>query len=140
MDADGSNVHSVSRPDKNEDFPSFSPDGRQIVYVSEDDSLIYEMNVDGRNPHPLTNRREHYKEPHYSPDGKWIVYVRWSDLWPLILVMDRHGDFISDQTPTGSTQTGYELTSLYYLVSDPSWSPDGRYVAYAVNYYNTSKS
>lgn len=58
--------------------PRFSPDGRQIAYVSgEADGKgdIWVMGVDGREPRRLTLRSDAYDYfPSWSPDGKRIVF------------------------------------------------------------------
>jgi TolB protein len=56
--------------------PSYSPDGRRIVYAGYDgnDSEIYTMNADGGDKCQVTdNNRDDY-DPSYSPDGRRIVY------------------------------------------------------------------
>jgi Tol biopolymer transport system component len=58
--------------------PRFSPDGRQLVYVSsEADGRgdIWVMGVDGRQPRRLTDRPAAYDYfPSWSPDGTRVVF------------------------------------------------------------------
>jgi len=55
---------------------SFSPDGRQILFVSDRDGDpdIYVMNADGSGVRQLTNQPGYDGGPFFSPDGQWIAY------------------------------------------------------------------
>ena len=55
---------------------SFSPDGRQILFVSDRDGDpdIYLMNGDGSAVRQLTNQPGYDGGPFFSPDGQWIAY------------------------------------------------------------------
>lgn len=60
--------------------PSFSPDGKTIVYTTWDDTesgAIYKANTTGAaRPVKLTTEKGIYRMPRFSPDGKWIVFRR----------------------------------------------------------------
>jgi imidazolonepropionase-like amidohydrolase/Tol biopolymer transport system component len=60
-----------------ESHPAFSPDGRQIAYVTWSDAergRVRVVGVDGRGGRTVVNVPGHYVEPSWSPDGRWLVY------------------------------------------------------------------
>jgi Tol biopolymer transport system component/imidazolonepropionase-like amidohydrolase len=60
-----------------ESHPAFSPDGRQVAYVTWHDGergRVRVMGVDGRGARTVVDAPGHYVEPSWSPDGRWIVY------------------------------------------------------------------
>ena len=59
--------------------PSWSNDGKTIVYTTWDDSLkgnIYKISIGSKKPVKLSRGRGYYHTPHFSADGKKIVYQK----------------------------------------------------------------
>lgn len=82
MDADGRNPRQWTVSDKSESSPLFSPDGKQILFISSKDGSanFYLMNVGGGEWHKVTNFSTGVSDPLWSPDGKWIAFS--SDVYP----------------------------------------------------------
>lgn len=104
--------------------PMLSPDGLKIAYCSLRDTIysqIYVMNSDGTAPKRLTDiKTGDACGPAWSHDGKKIAFYAFAQTQPSrnpeIWVMDADGS-----NPKKLTDHGL----------DPTWSPDGRQIAFA---------
>lgn len=111
--------------------PAWSPDGLQLVVVSnfDGDEELWLVNRDGANVVQLTINEAVDRQPTWSPDGSTIVYVSdqasavESNLFELYAVSPLDED--------GSTIR--QLTDADGSSYSPSWSPDGRVIVFASN-------
>jgi Tol biopolymer transport system component len=73
---DGTDLVRLTREPGYDAECSFSPDGKQILFVSDRDGDpdIYVMDADGGNVRQLTNAPGYDGGPFFSPDGRWITY------------------------------------------------------------------
>jgi imidazolonepropionase-like amidohydrolase/Tol biopolymer transport system component len=70
----------ITNSDELEFEPTFSPDGKSLVYVTWNDGATgaickVHLNGDSR-PVFLTSKKGMYRTPSFSPDGRWLVYTR----------------------------------------------------------------
>ena len=79
---DGQNPRQLTTSDKSESSPLFSPDGRQISFISSKDGSadLYLMPAGGGEWRKLTNISTGVSDPLWSADGKWIAFS--SDVYP----------------------------------------------------------
>ncbi|HEX5720952.1 MAG TPA: hypothetical protein VF179_32660 [Thermoanaerobaculia bacterium] len=83
MEADGSGAVNLSRNPAFDGWPSWSPDGRRILFSSNRSGTfgVYVMNADGSGVQPLMMSQpgEEHTKPIWSRDGKKIVCTRTKD-------------------------------------------------------------
>jgi eukaryotic-like serine/threonine-protein kinase len=111
--ADGSNVRQLTRDQGHNFYPSVSPDGRTIVFLSSRTGVdsIWKMDIDGGNQVQLTHGDE--LSPSITPDGKDIVYVS----------LTRRGIFKMPLEGGDSTPLDVGIAFV------PKFSPDGKFLA-----------
>ncbi len=134
MDADGVNPRRLTNNSDDDWDPSWSPDGKRIVFCSDRDghpdripgwftSEIYVMDADGGNQQNLTNHPSDDRSPSWSPDGTRIAFQSYRD-------NDRnHNIEIYVMAADGSNLQ--RLTNNLIEDEDPSWSPDGERIVFS---------
>lgn len=99
---------------------SFSPNGQQIVFISDRSGTpeLYVMDITGANTQRITYG-QYTDSPAWSPKGDLIAYERQRgqgryDIW----VIDPNG------------RNNRQISEAGVRNEHPSWSPDGRFLAF----------
>ncbi len=135
---DGSDRKQITHLEKESAMnPSWSPDGKQIVFLSTKNSTtlgfpIYIMDADGSNMRPMSVRSPKYdlywpgSYPKWSPDGRkiafyWCVNCELGGGNSEIFIYDFETDSV---TPLAEHPAADQA---------PRWSPDGQYLTFTSN-------
>jgi dipeptidyl aminopeptidase/acylaminoacyl peptidase len=117
MTPSGTHLRQLTRSTLSSTQPSFSPGGKQIVFVQHGESVrpdLWTMNVDGSHQRRLTSTTEIAEvDPVWSPDGKVIAFTvdhpaKLRGIW----VVNSHG--------------GHPRRVAGGDAFQPTWSPDGK--------------
>ncbi|MBS1796880.1 MAG: serine/threonine-protein kinase [Acidobacteria bacterium] len=121
VNADGTGERDLTNNPAFDSDASFSPDGREIVFVSDRDGNfeICVMNADGSNPRRLTHNGFDDTKPAWSPDGRRIAFTTNRDGDEEIYIMDADGS------------NPRRLTDALGDDREPQWSPDGRRIVFS---------
>jgi Tol biopolymer transport system component len=114
---------------------SFTPDGKWIVFTSERDAAgsgqadLWRVRPDGTGLERLTKDPSVEDAAAVSPDGKSMAYVstkggaRTANIWVMDLATRRARNLTGDgKTEPSATMNGYFR---------PSWSTDGKWIAFS---------
>ena len=104
--------------------PSWSPDGGQIAFASGRDggaAEIYVIGADGQGLERVTHGLLGALSPSFSPDGQRIAYYSGREEFHQIYVVGANG---KNRNRLTHNEEEHHV--------DPTWSPDGGAIAYAV--------
>lgn len=75
--SEGGEARQLTTSEKRDDTPRWSPDGKQIAFISArgGDPQIYLIDVSGGEAHPLTSIQGGADSEVWSPDGKWLAFT-----------------------------------------------------------------
>jgi TolB protein len=119
MEADGTNVRSLTEDLQYHRPLAWSPDGKRLLFWkhSQVGWDIWVTDTDGKNQRNLTETRSGgCRSPSWSPDGKSIAFMR--DVPPGLYVMDADG------------KNQRRLSEKGHRDEIPAWSPDGKRIAF----------
>jgi Tol biopolymer transport system component len=118
MDADG--AHPRRLTEGVDEYPRWSPDGKQIAYSGSAGASrdIWIIDSDGGHPHAVTSTLDEDMAPAWSPDGRFLAFERGYEPDRDIWVMRADG---TDAHPIKHTPADETF---------PVWSSDGRQILY----------
>ena len=105
-------------------LPSLSPDGRTLYYLDNESGRtgIWSVSFDGQDPRRLVSGKvstSYARQSFLSPEGKTIAYFLIQEDQTMLFTMPSAG---------GSARKLYTAENQQQLV--PSWSPNGREIAF----------
>ena len=147
MDTNGDNLLPAGTPQGVNDYPTWSPDSKQIAWnctmgkmhpSGRGDFEICVANADGSDLVQLTNTEGDNKYPSWSPDGAQILFVSNRNGWPTL----------PDYEPLGYDSEAFGDEEIFVMNVDgsdqrnltnnpreddsfPAWSRDGRHIIYS---------
>jgi TolB protein len=106
--------------------PFWSPDGRQVVFISSRDGgmKVHVIDADGSHMHQLTTGEGEDDSPAWSADGKQIAFVSIRDGISQLFVMAADGSNVR------------QLTSGAGDNIHPAWSPDSQRILFNTTHFS----
>jgi Tol biopolymer transport system component len=127
MNTDGSEQRRLTRNTVRDSNPVWSPDGRRIAF--EHNWQVWVMNADGSGQRRLTRNGGRNFAPAWSPDGRRIAFERRLGRVQSVDWCSGCGTArIFEVWVTNADGSGQQ--SLTPRGAKPSWSPDGRRIAF----------
>ena len=108
--------------------PSYAPNGKKIAFNSDrgGTSQIYVMNSNGKKVKRISFGKGKYSTPVWSPRGDYVAFTKFH----------QNTFYVGVMTPEGK---GERIIAKGFLVEGPTWTPNGRMIAYTKKDYPRGK-
>ncbi len=120
-----------------DDGPEYTPDGKYIYFnsVRSGRMQIWRMQPDGSHQEQLTNDEYNNWFPHISPDGKWVIFITYlvNEVEPSDHPAAKRVYLRLMPLDGGTPMVVAYLYGGQGTMNVPSWSPDGKKVAFVSN-------
>ncbi len=122
IDRDGAGLKRLTRSGGIDTNPAWSPRGNQLAFTSSRNGSpqIYVMDLEGKNIRRISFQSKYNDGAAWDPDARYLIYAsRTRD--------GRRFDIVKVDVETGEQAT---LTAAPGSHEAPTFSPDGRFIAY----------
>ncbi len=110
------------------EWVEFSRDGKCVAYATFPDHKIWKANRDGTGAVQLGQTEGIPMAIHWSPDGRQIVFAEFFSEW-----LTGRRDRVYLVPSSGGTPMEIALDGAQASLCDPTWSADGKRLAYTAN-------
>ena len=121
MDYDGQNHSFLTDGENLVLTPRFSPDGKNIVYLSYNKNKpnVYLLNIESKEKKKIGNFEGMSFAPRFSPDGREVIFSLTKKGGSNIFVLNL------------TNKKRVQLTNNKYINTSPSYSPDGKDIVFS---------
>jgi Tol biopolymer transport system component/C-terminal processing protease CtpA/Prc len=119
---EGGKARAVTEGLEEDHDPSWSPDGKRLIYVSEESGCpghVYTVDLEGGDRRRLTPEPGNYRSPRLSPDGRQAVVTRLREGESDLLFLE-----------VGKPAARVFQTERSVEFADAAYSPDGKTLAF----------